>query len=48
MGVKRKKGTFTMTSINISTFGRFIDRTVAVFLVSIGVIVAGATAIAGV
>jgi len=37
-----------MTYLNISSFGRFVDRTVAVFLVSIGVIVAGATAVAGV
>ena len=36
-----------MSSLDLTTFGRFIDRTVAVFLVSIGVVVAGATAVAG-
>lgn len=37
-----------MSNIKISGFGRFVDRSVALFLVSLGMIVAGATAIAGV
>lgn len=37
-----------MTHFEFSRFGRFIDRTIGVFLVSLGAIVAGATAIAGV
>ena len=37
-----------MSNVKISSFGRFIDRSISVFLVSLGMIVAGATAIAGV
>jgi hypothetical protein len=37
-----------MSYVKNSTFGRFIDRSIGVFLVSLGMIVAGATAIAGV
>jgi hypothetical protein len=37
-----------MSKIKFSGFSRFIDRSVSVFLVSLGVILAGATAIAGV
>ena len=37
-----------MSNVKISDFGRFVDRSIAMFLVSLGMIVAGATAIAGV
>jgi hypothetical protein len=37
-----------MSPLSLATFGRVIDRAIGVFLVSIGVIVAGATAVAGV
>ncbi len=37
-----------MSNIKISGFGLFVDRSIALFLVSLGMIVAGATAIAGV
>ncbi len=36
-----------MSQFKISTFGRFVDRSIGVFLVSLGAIVAGATAIVG-
>ncbi len=36
-----------MSNVNFSLFGRIIDRSIGVFLVSLGMIVAGATAIAG-
>ncbi len=36
-----------MSNVNFSGFGRFVDRSIALFLVSLGMIVAGATAIAG-
>lgn len=36
-----------MSRFKISTFGRFADRSVSVFLVSLGAILAGATAIVG-
>jgi hypothetical protein len=36
-----------MSNVKIFDFGRVIDRSIALFLVSLGMIVAGATAIAG-
>ncbi len=36
-----------MTHFEISRFGRFIDRSIGLFLVSLGAIVAGATALVG-
>jgi hypothetical protein len=36
-----------MSNVKISGFGRFIDRSIGLYLVSLGLIVAGATAIAG-
>jgi hypothetical protein len=36
-----------MTYLKFSTFGRIVDRSIGVFLVSLGAIVAGATAIVG-
>jgi hypothetical protein len=36
-----------MSNMNFSVFGRLVDRSIGVFLVSLGMIVAGATAIAG-
>ena len=36
-----------MSKFKISTFGRVVDRSIGVFLISLGAIVAGATAIVG-
>lgn len=36
-----------MSNLNYSVFGRLVDRSIGVFLVSLGMLVAGATAIAG-
>jgi hypothetical protein len=36
-----------MSSVKIFDFSRFVDRSISLFLVSLGMIVAGATAIAG-
>ena len=36
-----------MSNVNFFGFGRFIDRSIAIVLVSMGVILAGATALAG-
>ena len=36
-----------MTYLKFSTFGRVVDRSIGVFLISLGAIVAGATAIVG-
>ena len=36
-----------MSNRTFSAFGRIVDRSVAVFLVSIGVILAGATSLVG-
>ena len=36
-----------MSKFKISTFGRVVDRSIGVFLVSLGAILAGATAIVG-
>jgi hypothetical protein len=36
-----------MTQFKISAFEGFVDRTIALFLVSLGVILAGATAVVG-
>jgi hypothetical protein len=36
-----------MSNVNFFGFGRFIDRSIAVVLVSMGMILAGATALAG-
>ena len=36
-----------MSNINFLGFGRFIDRSIAVFLVGMGLILAGATALTG-
>ena len=36
-----------MHNVKISGLGRFVDRSIALFLVSLGMIVAGATAVAG-
>jgi hypothetical protein len=44
----QQKGGLVMSNVKISDFGRFIDRSISLFLVSLGMIVAGATAIAGV
>lgn len=37
-----------MSNINFFGFGRIVDRSIGVFLVSLGMILAGATALAGV
>jgi hypothetical protein len=37
-----------MSNINFSNFGRIIDRSIGLLLVGMGVILAGATAVAGV
>jgi len=36
-----------MSQFKTSGFGRFVDRSIGVFLISLGAIVAGATAIVG-
>ena len=36
-----------MSQFKISSFGRIVDRSIGVFLVSLGAILAGATAIVG-